>query len=305
MQSTTMQSTTTQSHNLNIHMYTLDDILALFDLTHTITLDDLKRAKKKVLMLHPDKSRLGSEYFLFYKKAFDLVVQFSDNQNKQNQQVSEENTQYSINDPKHTSINKVISNMPKEKFQEKFNQLFEKNMQKEAKPNVNDWFSHNDPLYQMDENAGKNMGKALEQIKQQSNSMNVYRGVQTLSSGPRNGNLYDDDASDMSEYVSSDPFSKLKYDDLRKVHKDQTVFAVSEQDFDKIQKYGSVDQLNQARGHQNLTPLDKVEAQRILEGQENQLKQQIWKKEHLAKLETMKYQEKNKSVMSAFMFLGN
>ena len=56
-------------HNLNIHMYTLDDLLGLFDLTTRISLEDLKRAKKKVLMLHPDKSKLSSEYFLFYKKA--------------------------------------------------------------------------------------------------------------------------------------------------------------------------------------------------------------------------------------------
>ena len=42
-------------HNLHIHMYTLQEILGLFDLTYTITIEDLKRAKKKVLMLHPDK----------------------------------------------------------------------------------------------------------------------------------------------------------------------------------------------------------------------------------------------------------
>ena len=55
------------NHNLNIYMYSFEDILELFDLTYTITPEDLKRAKKTVLMIHPDKSKLSSDYFLFYK----------------------------------------------------------------------------------------------------------------------------------------------------------------------------------------------------------------------------------------------
>ena len=56
------------THNLNIHQYSFKELLELFDLSNTISVEDLKRAKK-VLMTHPDKSRLLSEYFLFYKKA--------------------------------------------------------------------------------------------------------------------------------------------------------------------------------------------------------------------------------------------
>jgi hypothetical protein len=312
-----MSSNNNTGHNLNIHMYTLDDLLGLFDLTTRISLEDLKRAKKKVLMLHPDKSKLSSEYFLFYKKAFDVVVQFYEDQNRQNQPITEETTNYSPvntnswNKSTSKQINKVIGDMSKEQFQEKFNQLFEKNMQKEIKTDVNDWFSNNDPLYQIDENVGKDMGKgmsksmdkALQQIKQQSNSLNVYRGVQTLSSASKSGNLYDDQDQDHDSYISSDPFSKLKYDDLRKVHKDQTVFAVSESDYDNMPKYGSVDQLNRARGQQILTPLEKADAQKILNDQENQYRQNIMKKEYLAKLETMKYGEKNKTVLSTFLQL--
>ena len=59
-----------KSHNLNIHMYKFDEILGLFDLTYDISIEDMKRAKKKVLMTHPDKSRLPPDYFLFYKKIF-------------------------------------------------------------------------------------------------------------------------------------------------------------------------------------------------------------------------------------------
>ena len=50
-------------HNLNIHMYSLAEILNLFDLDYQFDIEGLKRAKKKVLMLHPDKSKLDPEYF--------------------------------------------------------------------------------------------------------------------------------------------------------------------------------------------------------------------------------------------------
>ena len=73
------------THNLDIHMYSLKEILDLFHLSYTISEEDLKRAKKQVLMTHPDKSRLDAKYFLFYKKAFEVVVKFYDNQQKQHQ----------------------------------------------------------------------------------------------------------------------------------------------------------------------------------------------------------------------------
>ena len=47
-------------HNLDIHMYSLNEILDLFGLTYDISIEDLKRAKKKVLMSHPDKSKLDA-----------------------------------------------------------------------------------------------------------------------------------------------------------------------------------------------------------------------------------------------------
>jgi hypothetical protein len=62
-------------------MYKLNDLLKLFELTYDISIDDLKRAKKKVLMTHPDKSKLDEKYFLFYKSAFDIIVKFYEEQN--------------------------------------------------------------------------------------------------------------------------------------------------------------------------------------------------------------------------------
>ena len=102
-------------HNLQIQNYSFDELLGLFELeSYQISVDDLKRAKKKVLMLHPDKSRLDAKYFLFYKKAFDIVVQFYNNQHKQNQDVTAENSQYNNIDMRYTYLELVggVANVP-------------------------------------------------------------------------------------------------------------------------------------------------------------------------------------------------
>jgi len=296
-----------EQHNLNIHMYSLDELLGLFDLTYNMTQTELRNAKRRVLMLHPDKSKLPPEYFLFYKKAFEVVVQFYENNNKQNQEMTEEATTYR---PLNNGLNKatikkvatVAGEMAPKEFQNKFNELFEKNMATKLDTSKNDWFTKDEPVYKTEEAvSSKNMGQVFENMKQKTAEMVKYRGVQEIdrSGGTR---LYeDDDENDL--YISSDPFSKLKFDDLRKVHKDQTIFSVSESDYTKVKKYSSVDHFVRERGNQPLNPLDKPEAERLLEAKDRQFREQIMQKQHAANLRTMQYEEKNKSIISSFMLL--
>jgi len=290
-------------------MYSLDEVLGLFELNYQISLEDLKRAKKKVLMLHPDKSKLSAEYFLFYKKAFEIVVKFYDNQNRQNQVV--ENAEYSplnTNGFNKSSIKKVaetIQELAPEKFQDKFNELFENNMAKKPDPSKNQWFQNDEPSYEIERNVNaSNMADALERIKQKNHAMTHYRGVENLYSSGNGTNVYDDDDTN-DLYVTSDPFSKLKFDDLRKVHKDQTVFSVSERDFEKVQQYSSVDHFVRERSKMPLDPMEKQKAEQMLASREKQMQEQMMKRQYLANLQTMEYEEKNKAVLSAFMMLEN
>ena len=111
----------------------------------------------------------------------------------------------------------------------------------------------------------------------------------------------DDDGS----YVTSDPFSKLKFDDLRKVHKDETVFAVSENDFQNVQTYGSVDEFNRARSQHSYDPMEKEKANTILQEQERLTREKMMQKEYRAKLELEQNEAKNKAVLSSFLMLQN
>ena len=265
-----MQTPSPTTHNLNINMYSFNEILCLFDLNYSISTEDIKRAKKKVLMTHPDKSKLPAEYFLFYKKAFDMVYNYYVNETKQNQSIPD-SVKYTpikedLNKTTTNGIKSSIEKMDQKVFHRKFNELFESNMVSKPNSQKNEWFSKDEPIYKTDQpvSAG-NIGRVFETIKSQNNSLVKRQNVSDLYI--RNGigtNLYDETEEDEIVYAESDIFSHLKFDDLRKVHKDQTIFAVSESDYKNVPQYSSVEQLNQSRGSQNLKPLEKTHAEKML-----------------------------------------
>ena len=281
----------TKNHNLDVNMYSLTELLGLFDLTYDLDLNGMKRAKKKVLMTHPDKSGLPSEYFLFYKRAFDMVNSFYEESSRQTRQVPNAPIKYAAPVSGPVKINT-------EGFNKKFNEVFEKTMVVPTDATRNEWFKSETSAYS--DIKEKNINKAFEQIKSQQTGIIRYRGVEVLKS-VGGTNLYDDDMDD--SYVTCDPFSKLKYDDLRKVHKDQTIMVVGDSDYEKIQKYSSMDHLSQERGRQNLSPLDKTESERIVAERQKKQEHIIKQKQHDANLKTLEYAEKNKQVLGHFLRL--
>jgi hypothetical protein len=276
-------------------MYSLEEILGLFDLTYDIDAEGVKRAKRKVLMLHPDKSRLSAEYFLFYKKAFDIVIGYYEEQTRHTRK-SNNATVYSQMNETDKNVKKTINGIKNEDFQKKFNELFEKNISIKPDPHKNEWFTNSEPLY--GNISEQNMNRAFDTIKSSNAVILRNNGIQTLGGGGTN--LYEDDG-----YVTCDPFSKLKFDDLRKVHKDQTILAVSERDYDSVQKYSSMDHLMQERGRANLTPLEKSESERMLETRQKEQERLIMRKQHEATLKAMENEKKGQALLSNFLRLGN
>ena len=164
----------------------------------------------------------------------------------------------------------------------------------------NDWFRSGDAQYSNVSNVTKDsMGKAFDQVKQQQGSLIRHTGVQMLNS-TGGTNLY---GNSDDVYATSDPFSKLKYDDLRKVHKDQTVLTVSESDFDNIKKYKSIDHLAQERGSQDTTPLSSQESEGIISRQQREHEQMIIRKQHESNIKAIEYEKKNKNVIGRFLQL--
>ena len=294
-----------KGHDLNIQMYSFEEVLELFELSHDFDINELKRAKKMVLKTHPDKSNLPPDYFLFYKKAFDIVVDYYNEKQKVNVEVPHDEIKYDAETPDkstHKQVGKTMKDMGTHQFQEKFNEFFEANMAKKHDDSVNAWFKNKDPLFECgdsDIKSSSGLGIAMEKIKSKTNALTNYKGVEHVNSSMGN-ELYDDDSK---EYVKCDPFGKLKYDDLRKVHKDQTVFAVSERDFENVQKYSSVDHLQRERRAAVLKPIEKTQAEQMLLDRETAIRKEMTAKKHADDLKSMEYVEKNKSVMSSFFRL--
>ena len=289
-------------------MYSLRDVLDLFHLSTTITEEDLKRAKKQVLMTHPDKSKLSGDYFLFFKKAFEVVVRIYEQQQKEHQEVKhkdyEVDSLYQTDKSITKQVSKNLQDMSKSQFGKQFNSLFEENMVRKVDDSRNDWFKSDEPTYEVQKNVNQNsMGEALQNVRTNQNAVTRYNGIQVLHSKSAADSLYEDE--DGGQYAECDPFSKLKFDDLRKVHKDQTIFSVSEKDYDNVPKYNSMDHYVRARDSQPMDPLEKQQAEQLLAKQNNQYRERILQKEYESLLETKKYEEKNKTVLSKFLRIMN
>lgn len=290
-------------HNLDISTYSFDEVLELFSMDYNMNAEDMKRAKKKVLMSHPDKSRLDPQYFLFYKKAYEFVVNYYNEKIKHEERSDRKSTAYTPlenQDVGQEQISGVIGKMKKKDFNTTFNDLFETNMAVKPDESRNDWFRSGDAQYSNISNVTKDsMSTAFNQVKKQQGSLVRHTGVQMLNS-VGGTNLYGD-SDDV--YATSDPFSKLKYDDLRKVHKDQTVLTVSESDFDNIKKYKSLDHLTQERGRQDTSPLSSQESEGIISRQQREHEQMIIRKQHESNIRSLEYEKKNKNVIGRFLQL--
>ena len=309
---------TSRNYNLQLESYSFDDLLQMFGLTYQMTIDDLKAAKRRVLMVHPDKSGLSSDYFLFYKRAFEHVVQYYNQQHRQNQVVNEHtSTEYvplSAETESSTKIQNTVQKMSSKQFNSRFNELFDKTMAEKPDESRNEWFrkQETDTVFSPagPVNAG-NMGSTFETLKAKQREAGLvrYTGIRELSSFSGT-NYYDNSAignnEDVSDdvYVSSDPFSKLRFEDLRKVHKDQTVFAVSESDYNRVRTYANVEQYSRERADV-ATPMGKSEAERVFEQREEAARQRTARMQHYAELKTQEYAAKNRTVMGAFLHLEN
>ena len=297
----------TSTHNLDINTYSLEEIFGLFDLNYNLTEDSMRTAKKKVLMIHPDKSRLPANYFLFYKQAYEIVLNIYKQKSKFNGDSKSAQQQYTPDVEQHASIGNngsphVDANISKKFSNSKFNELYDQNMVRKTDTSRFDWFKQDEPViddFSKRQVNPKNMGSELEAIKQKQAALQVYKGVQEMQSG--GGTSYFEDDGESNEYVACDVFCKLKFDDLRKVHKDQTVFAVSEADFNKRPQYKTVDQFVRERDAGGSAPLSKTDAAQLLERQQKEKEQLIMNKQHRDYMLQKEYEEKQKSVRAAFL----
>ncbi len=311
-------------HNLDINTYSLDDLLNLFELDYNLSANDMLRAKRKVLMMHPDKSNLPSTYFIFYKKAYEIVLDLHRSKNKvtegtvtpaQSKYTSEikynnlgsNNSGITETDKTHlqSKLGKMVQSGD---FSKVFNSVYEENMAKKINKDRNTWFQQETPdIYAGKNITTSNMASAIEEAKRKQQAISVYKGVQPLKFSGGNS-IYDEDEDEYEKqgnYIECDVFSKFKFEDIRKVHRDQPVTNVLESDYDNVEKYASVEQYNQARSRAMGPIASKAESEAILKQQMENERILMMRKQQRDLILQRTYEEKQQNALSSFLRLGN
>lgn len=306
---------TPTTHNLDLSTYSLAELLGLFSLSSaTVSAEDFKRARRKVHMMHPDKSRLAPEYFVFYQKALAVIEDMYGEQSRAGdapvapaQYVAEARRDGAAGGD--AALARAIAAVPAENFAKTFNKLFEDNMREAPSAEANGWFvSEEDSAAARglgtEKVAPERMGAAMDRVRAQAGGLALYRGVQTLSSmgGAQVGSFHE--RSNEDAYVCSDPFSALKYDDLRKVHRDQSVLAVSERDFEGARQFASVEEYTRHRDAAPAQMMDKATAIAFLAGEDARDVQAARERQFKSSQKSADYARRTGIVEAAFRLLG-
>ncbi len=253
--------------DLNIDNYDLEDLLNLFHLNYEFNEIDMKKAKNVALKTHPDKSGLNREVFMFFMKAYKMLESIYEFKMKRSRCVSNINYESEkMETSKKTLLLKKLDGMKAGDFNKWFNNMFEKVKitDDDVDGGYGKWFKSNEDMDEDRITNKRDMEAAFNKKKAASRELIIHKGVNELS---YNGGGYDLTRNKPEEY-SSDIFSKLQYDDLRKVHT-ETVVPVTQEDYLRKKKYSNVESLKKARREQNPSMLSLEQSKQLLNGRKS------------------------------------
>jgi len=249
-----------ESLDLNIDHYSIDDIISLFKISNKLTSQEMKAAKRTVLMSHPDKSRLDSKYFLFFTKAYKILYSIFTHKNKTIEtEHCVERTRY--RDDKESEV-EIDSNLKRLSSSSKcdhdftiwFNRYFEENKESDdiEDQGYGEWLKE-----EVQMTSGRSDGPVSKDIrddiinreKSALRAVTVYKTVDEIDGHVAEHTGQSSLLSrDTVDYYGSGIFSSnnLCFDDVKHAYT-ETVIPVTEKDFLDKQKYNSVNQLQNER----------------------------------------------------------
>lgn len=232
--------------DLNLDNYKFNDLLNIFNLSTDFTTEELKKAKRVVLKLHPDKSKLDKKYFLFFSKAYKVIVHIDDFRNKSCKKG--DGGEYSqIIDEDENDKKEIVKQLKENgNFNKFFNEMFEKmkNSTDEETEGYEDWLKQNNDSNINVKNISS-LHENFEKLKEDKKQVVVYNGIEdivdNISSGSQSlsGNA-------PTSYSNNTMFSKHNFVDVKEAY-DNPVIPVSNNDYINKKKYSSVDELKRDR----------------------------------------------------------
>ena len=239
--------------DLDIDNYDLDDILKLFNLSYNFTHADLKMAQRKALQTHPDKSKLPSNYFIFFMKAYKLLSKIYFFRFKKGK-----STTYDTDINKEQRI--LLDNINKNDFNQWFNEMFEK---VKIKDNDQDsgyeqWYRSEADNKELKRIPFSQFGQEFEKHKRECKQLIVQKELTEMGDEAGFNLLRDKPVS-----YSSSVFSKLCYEDLKKAHT-ETVVPVTHEDYLKKPQFSNIGSYKAYRDGQKTTPPSLEQSRRFL-----------------------------------------
>uniref|UniRef100_A0AB39JF57 J domain-containing protein n=1 Tax=Florenciella sp. virus SA2 TaxID=3240092 RepID=A0AB39JF57_9VIRU len=133
----------------NENNYDYDKLLKLFALTPNFDKYDLKKVKKKVLMLHPDKSKIPQKIFIFMLKMYYKLEQIYLYTNKDNTNLHNLSLNYEADKTfkSYLEQNNINPMTNYKKFSQEFNKMFESVYISDNSDGYSDWLKSDEDIY--------------------------------------------------------------------------------------------------------------------------------------------------------------
>lgn len=307
--------------DLTIDNYSLDDILQLFRLSSDFNEADMKNAKKLVLKMHPDKSRLDAKYFLFFSKAYKVLYSIYEfkqkSQTKNIEDASYENVEFNeseiTDDFKKKGLQTFFDKNKKLKSPQQFNKWFNKHFENnklhsESDSNgYGDWLKSEEGLEDLDPNQQLSLSEITRHIEKKKTEMRslINYDESAIHDFYQNTSI---NASALSgeapKYYSSDLFSTLPYQDLKQAHT-ETVIPVTYDDYKNKQKFNNINEIQQYRQTQDTTPLSEIQAREYLMNKSKMEEKEGTKLAYDLAKQVEQSKQKNKAFWSNIMSIKN
>jgi hypothetical protein len=289
----------------------LQDILSLFKIPVNFDEHDMKRAKQIVLKTHPDKSKLPAEYFLFYSKAYKMLYSVWEFKKRGDiDSKNPKNTEYSTysDEDKSVLLDQFFETNEKFKksnnFNRWFNEQFERNKlsNEHEEKGYGDWLKTEDEIEQAKNVSMATMKQEFDKKKEIARSLIVREEVQEIWS---NNSISSSELSnDAPETYDSGLFSGLGFQDLYKAHT-ETVIPVTEEDYEKKQKFGSVNEYMSYRNNQDTKPLSEQQAEQYLKQRNEKDEEKAVRRAYELAKQTEMAKQKNQEFWSGLQLLKN
>jgi hypothetical protein len=253
--------------DLNIESYSREDLFKLFGLNDmSISEDIMKECKKTVLKTHPDRSKLDEKYFIFFSQAYKKLLSIYEFQNKTNSKKTTDTNEY-FDSENVEILDNFFDKQKKIKdpknFNEWFNTQFDKHkLEDPQETGYGNWLKSDEDIVFMPNVSKANMAAEMEKRKKQVQSLITYNGVSENTSSAFGGSTlmtYD------SNFTAGSLFSNegMTYTDLRQAYA-ESVIPVTEDDYNKVKKFRSIDEYKRHRESVDTKPIEKEEAMKQL-----------------------------------------